>query len=124
MMLAPERLVPGSKAQHCAQPTLKASIKRISSTELIRASTGCSLFLRSIHKIINPPKMKAVATGTGANKCALIIFPNSKPSTTAGKNATNKFSVNFLADGCVLKPLITVKIRKRYSQQTASIAPA
>ena len=123
-MLAPERLVPGSKAQHCAQPTLKASIKLISSTELIRASTGCSLFLRSIHKIINAPRIKAVATGTGANKCALIILPNNKPNTTAGKNATNKFKVNLRAEVCVLNPLITVNIRNRYSQHTASMAPA
>ena len=68
MIVAPEREVPGIKAKACANPTLSASFQVMSST----CATRTRWLRRSAHRITRAPTMKASATGTGRNRCALI----------------------------------------------------
>ena len=123
MMVAPERLVPGISAKHCARPTLIASTTLMSST-LSTRETSWRRLRRSTTQITSAPIMKAIATGTGLNRCALIILPNARPSTTAGRKATSTLTTKRRARMSLLKLSITLKMRARYSQHTASIAPA
>jgi len=62
MMVAPLRLVPGTKARHCASPTMRASRARISSIACTRTAAAGR---RSAHKITTPPSTKLLATTAG-----------------------------------------------------------
>ncbi len=55
--------------------------------------------------------MKALATTTGVNRCALIALPNASPSTTAGRKATNTFSVKRRARGSLPRPAAVSRSR-------------
>ncbi len=70
-------------AKHCAKPTFSASSQVMSSTRCTRAARAP----RSTRRMMIPPTMKASATGTGLNRCALMKLPKSRPSTAAGRNA-------------------------------------
>jgi hypothetical protein len=69
---------------HCAKPTLMASLMLRSSkfSILLKTTLRCYfvLLVQDVQpkRIMNPPTMNAVATGMGANKCALIYFPKTK----------------------------------------------
>ena len=123
MMVAPDRLVPGIKAKHCARPTLKASTTLMSSTESTREYIT-RRWRFSITMMIKAPTMKASATGIGLNRYALMALPKTSPSTTAGKKATIRLTTKRRAAISVLKSKMTRAILTRYSQHTASIAPA
>ena len=64
IMVEPERDMPGISATACANPSLSASIGRMSST--VSMVMACLRF--SAHKIIKAPTINAIATGTGLNK--------------------------------------------------------
>jgi len=70
------------------------------------------------------PTMNAAATGAGANSFALIALPKASPRIAAGRNATKRLRTNRCAPRSRKMPAATAKSFARYSQQTASIAPA
>ncbi|MNT26295.1 hypothetical protein D3C72_1618570 [compost metagenome] len=96
MMVEPLRLVPGIIAKHCTRPTLSASQGVMSSTCSTRTEPGGRF---SAHRMMKPPMMKVLATTVGMNRCALIILPNKRPSTTAGKKPMTTFSASRRALG-------------------------
>src|ERR1017187_9219044 len=83
--------------------------------------TVCSRF--SAHRIMRPPTMNASATGTGWHNCALIAFPNARPSTASGTKAMARLRAKRCASRFEPRPEITAASLTRYSQHTARIAP-
>ena len=120
MMVAPERLVPGIMARHCTRPTFSASSGLMSSTLWMRAAL-CGR--RSAHKMTNAPKMNVLATTCGVNKCSLMALPNSRPSTTAGKNAISTFSAKRCACRLLGSEATVLRIFCQYTMITARMAP-
>ena len=100
MMVAPERLVPGTSARHCARPTASASRGRISSIVAIRIFG----VRRSAQRMTKPPTMKVVATTAGVKRCSLTALPNSRPSTTAGTKAIATLSAKRRARASLPRP--------------------
>ena len=49
--------------------------------------------------------MKASATGTAWNRCALIRLPKASPSTAAGMNATTRLTTKRCATGSLPRPV-------------------
>ena len=120
MMVAPERLVPGTIARHCTKPIFSASSGVIASTDSIRATGGAR---RSAHRMMKPPTMKVLATTTGVKRCALIALPNSSPSSTAGTKAISTFNAKRRAFASSARPTIVSRRRCQYTMITAKIAP-
>ena len=123
IIVAPERDVPGINAAHWANPILRASKGVSSSTLLIVFILLDRVWRYSAQKIINAPTIKALATGTGENKYALMYLPKRSPKPIAGTQAMITWSTNFWDCLLVHKVLVTPIRRWRYSQQTAIIAP-
>ena len=127
-MVAPELEVPGINAAHCAKPTFIASLMlKSSKCSILRKTTlrllcfACSRC--SAQRIMKPPTIKAVATGIGANKCALIYLPKMRARVIAGTDATMTFTAKRFDKGLLPSPLRTSIIFFRNSQHTARIAP-
>ena len=83
MMVAPERLTPGTMARHWIAPIFRQ-------TDSGRASEAAYLTrgrLRSTAMMISPPAISATAIGSGANSTSLICLWKATPSTTAGRTA-------------------------------------
>ena len=125
MIVAPEREVPGTSASACAQPTSSASVQRIASTESTRIVSGRKRCRRSAQRITSAPTTNATATGTGANRCALIAWPNSESEHRRRQERDRE------VDGEALRGRVGEESaqarrasRARYSQHTARIAPA
>ncbi|MNN54008.1 hypothetical protein D3C81_1687980 [compost metagenome] len=139
IIVAPERDVPGTSAQHCARPTFSASRQFRSSTDSMRGAPalaasskalpcGCETVPRrasrhSASRITTPPTINAMATLIGLNRWALIHLPKIKASTMAGTLATMTLMANRWAFGSDPRPLTTAPILRRNSQHTARIAP-
>ncbi len=119
MMVAPEREVPGISAKHCATPTFSASSQVMSSTD----STRTTCRRRSAHRITSAPTIKAMATGTGRNRVALMKPPNSNPNTAAGTKAMLTLSTNRCAARSESSPVSALANLARYSHTTDSMAP-
>ena len=124
MIVAPERDVPGISANACAKPIFSASVQRSSSTLRMRTLSGLLRCRRSAQRMTSAPAMNAAATGTGANSRALIAPPKASPSTAAGRKAIRRFSTKRCAPRSRGSPRATAKSLARYSQQTATMAPA
>ena len=73
--------------------------------------------------MISPPTTKAVATGTGWNRCSLISPPSARPDTTAGTKAISRLRTKRCATAWCVMPATVAPNRTRYSQITANIAP-
>jgi hypothetical protein len=67
--------------------------------------------------------MKAVATGMGANRDALMALPKISPRMARGRKAMKRLSTRRLASGCRPRPEKVRITRSRYSQTTARMAP-
>jgi len=67
--------------------------------------------------------MKAVATGIGANKTALMDLLNTKPNPIAGIEAIIRFKTKRREMALVVSDEATLRSFSRNSQQTAKIAP-
>ena len=123
IIVAPEREVPGINAAHWARPIFRASMGVSSSTLLIFFILLDRVCRYSAQKIMNAPTIKALATGTGENKYALMYLPNRSPKPIAGTQAMTTCNTNFWDCLLVHKVLVTFRRRWRYSQHTAKIAP-
>ena len=109
MIVAPERDVPGISANACAQPIFSASDQRRSSMLSMRTVAGLRRCRRSAQRMTNAPTMNADATGTGANRCALIALLKARPRTAAGRNAMNRFSTKRCAERSLNIPPATAE---------------
>ena len=68
MIVAPERLVPGIIARHCATPTLSASFQSMSSI-LLHARLDAELLMTMLDiEDDEPPMTSAVATVSGLKR--------------------------------------------------------
>src|SRR5689334_2537793 len=124
IIVAPEREVPGISAKACAQPIFSASVQESSSTLRMRTRSGLLRCRRSAQRMTSAPAMNAPATGTGANRRALIAPAKASPSSAAGRKAIRRFSTKRCAARSRGSPRATAKSLARYSQQTATMAPA
>ena len=59
---------------------------------------------------MKPPIIKAIATGIGANKCALMNLPKINAKVMAGIDATITFIAKRFDKGLLPKPEITLTI--------------
>src|SRR5438445_4744654 len=79
---------------------------------------------RSIARMATPPAISAAITTEGVNRCAVIQWCVSSPTSAAGRNATSSARTS-RRDSAPARPSFTTRHnRSRYSQTTARMAPS
>ena len=121
MMVAPERLTPGTIAIHWNKPTPMAW--RAGSWPIPVGGPG--LAMRSIARIANPPSTSAIATVSGLPSRTSIYFLSASPRTAEGMNASSRLRTNARLWLCNLSsPMPTAQNVRQYWTTTARIAPS
>ena len=67
----------------------------------------------STQKMMKPPTTRAMATGTGPNRCALMALLNSTPKTAAGRKPMMTLSAKRCWTRSVNRPASTLPMRTR-----------
>ncbi|GAM05604.1 hypothetical protein MBENS4_2602 [Novosphingobium sp. MBES04] len=121
MMVAPERLVPGTMARHWAKPTPTHLDSGSSATPV----SGPGLATFSMARMAMPPTISAQATTLGEPSRLSIQSLSRRPSTAEGMNATTTLRTKRIEVGLSSsRPMPTAqKVRQKWAM-TARIAPS